>query len=129
MTDRDLEHYDFTLLKETEVRGNKVWMIESTPRNAKVVKESGYTKSIALVRQDNYVVIRAINFMKNGKKKYLDMTKLHKQGGVWLPDEITMTTKKGNATLHKTILRFSKIQLNKPIDDNIFTTRRLEKGL
>jgi outer membrane lipoprotein-sorting protein len=129
MTDRDLENYDFKLLKETEVRGNKVWMIESTPRNAKVVKESGYTKSIALVRQDNYVVVRAINFMKNGKKKYLDMTKLHNQGGVWLPDEITMTTKKGNSTIHKTVLRFSKIQLNKPIDDSIFTTRRLEKGL
>jgi len=129
MTDRDLEDYDFKLLKETTVRGKKAWMIESKPRNKKVIKESGYTKSIALVRQDNYVVVRAINFMKNGKKKYLDMPRLHKEKGIWIPDEMTMTTKKGKSTLHKTILKFSGIKLNKSISDGMFTTRRLEKGL
>lgn len=129
MTDRNLEDYDFKLLKETEVRGKKVWMIEAIPRTSKVVKESGYTKTIGLVRQDNYVVVRSIGFLKNGKKKYLDIKKLHKQGGVWLVDEMTMTTKKGKATVHKTILKFSHIKLNKPINDNVFTTRRLEKGM
>ena len=129
MTDRDLEDYDFKLLKETKVRGNKAWMIQAIPRTAEVVKESGYTKSIALVRQDNYVVVRSIGFMKNNRKKYLDVKKLHKQDGVWLIDEMTMTTKKGKSTVHKTILKFSNVKLNKAIDDNMFTTRRLEKGL
>jgi len=129
MTDRDLEDYDFKLLKETAVRGKKVWMIEAIPRTKKVVKESGYTKTIALVRQDNYVVVRSIGFLKNGKKKYLDVKKMHKQGGVWLIDEMTMTTKKGKTMMHKTILKFSHIKLNKAINDNMFTTRRLEKGM
>ncbi|RUM70290.1 MAG: outer membrane lipoprotein-sorting protein [Sulfurovum sp.] len=129
MTDRDLSDYNFKLLKETKVRGHDAWMIESTPRNRKVVKESGYTKTIAIVRKDNYVVVRAINFMRNGKKKYMDITRLHQQGGVWLPDQITMTTKKGKTMTHKTILQFSGIRLNKPINNTMFTTRRLEKGL
>jgi len=129
MTDRDLQDYDFKLLKETKVRGKKAWMIEATPRNKKVIKESGYTKTIALVRQDNHVVVRSIGFMRNGKKKYLDMVKLHKQGGVWLPDMMTMTTKKGKRTLHKTVLKFKNIKLNKNIPDSMFSTRRLEKGL
>lgn len=129
MTDRDLEAYDFKLLKESEVRGKKVWMIESIPRSKKVLKESGYTKSIALVRQDNYVVVRAINFMKNGKKKYLDVKKMHKKNGIWLIDEMTMTTKKGKSTLHKTLLQFSHMKLNQPIKDSMLTTRRLEKGI
>ncbi len=129
MTDRDLEDYDFKLLKETKVRGKKVWMIEATPRNKRVIKESGYTKTIALIRQDNYVVVRSIGFMKGNKKKYLDMKKLHKQGGVWLTDVLTMTTKKGNKTLHKTMLKFTNTKLNKNIPDSMFTTRRLEKGL
>jgi outer membrane lipoprotein-sorting protein len=129
MTDRNLEDYDFKLLKETTVRGKKVWMIEAIPRTSKVVKESGYTKTIGLVRQDNYVVVRSIGFLKNGKKKYLDIKKMHKQGGVWLIDEMTMTTKKGKSTVHKTILKFSHIKLNKAINDNMFTTRRLEKGM
>lgn len=129
MTDRDLDDYDFKLLKETEVRGKKAWMIEATPRSKKIIKESGYTKTIALVRQDNYVVVRSIGVMKGNKKKYLDMKRLHKQNGVWLPDEMTMTTKKGKTTLHKTILRFDNIKLNKPINDSMFSTRRLEKGI
>ena len=129
MTDRDLEDYNFKLLKETKVRGHDAWMIEATPRNKKVTKESGYTKTIGIVRKDNYVLVRAINFMRNGKKKYLDMQRLHKQGGVWLPDVLTMTTKKGNSTVHKTILNFSHIKLNKAINNSMFTTRRLEKGL
>ncbi len=129
MTDRDLEDYDFKLLKETKVRGHDAWMIEATPRNQEVIDESGYTKTIAIVRKDNYMVVRAINFMTNGKKKYLDLKKIHEEGGVWLVDEMTMTTKKGKTTAHKTILTFDNIELNKPIDDSVFTTRRLEKGL
>jgi len=129
MTDRDLEDYDFKLLKETKVRGKDAWVIEATPRNKKVIKESGYTKSIAIIRKDNYVVVRLINFMRNGKKKYMDMPKLHKQNGVWLPDVLTMTTKKGKRMIHKTVLNFKNIKVNIPLGDDLFTTRRLEKGL
>jgi outer membrane lipoprotein-sorting protein len=129
MTDRNLEDFDFKLLKETKVRGHDAWMIEAIPRTKKVIKESGYTKTVAIVRKDNHVVVRAINFMRNGKKKYMDIRKLHKQGAIWLPDEITMTTKKGKSTVHKTLLKFSNIKLNKSIPNSMFTTRRLEKGL
>jgi len=129
MTDRDLENYDFKILKETTVRGNDAWMIEAIPRNQEVIDESGYNKTIAIVRKDNYMVVRAINFMTNGKKKYLDLKQIHEENGIWLVDEMTMTTKKGKTTLHKTILTFSNTILNAPIDDGVFTTRRLEKGL
>ena len=129
MTDRDLEDYDFKILKETKVRGHDAWMIESKPNNQAVIDESGYEKTIAIVRKDNYMVVRAINFLSNGKKKYLDLTKIHEENGIWLVDEMTMTTKKGKSTIHKTILSFDNIQLNGTIDDGVFTTRRLEKGL
>jgi len=129
MTDRNLEDYDFKLLKEMKIRGHAAWMIEALPRTQRVVKESGYLKTVGIVRKDNYVVVRSVGFMKGNKKKYMDMTKLHKQNGVWVADEITMTTKKGKKMIHKTILKFSDIKLNRPISDAMFTTRRLEKGL
>ena len=129
MTDRDLEDYDFKLIKDTEVRGHPAWMIESTPRNQAIIDESGYEKTIAIVRKDNHMVVRAINFLTNGKKKYLDIKQIRLESGIWLVDEMTMTTKKGNQTLHKTILTFSNVTLNGTIDDGVFTTRRLEKGL
>jgi len=129
MTDRNLHDYDFRLLKETEVRGHPAWMIEALPRSKKIEKESGYKKSIDIVRKDNYLIVRSIEFMKNGKKKYMDMTKMHQQNGIWVTDELTMTTKRGKKTLHKTILQFTDIKLNKPLPDTMFKTRRLEQGL
>lgn len=129
MTDRDLEDYDFKFLKDTKVRGHDAWMIESTPRKKKTIKESGYTKTVAIVRKDNYVLVRAINYMKNGKKKYLDVKKIHKQNGIWVVDDMTMTTKKGKAMTHKTELKFKNIKVNKALNDDLFSTRRLEKGL
>ncbi|NOR55198.1 MAG: outer membrane lipoprotein-sorting protein [Sulfurovum sp.] len=124
-----LDDYDFKLLKDSKVRGHAVWTIQSTPRSKAIAKKSGYTKSIELVRKDNYVIVRSVGFVRGGKKKYLDVSKLHKQKGIWVVDETSMTTKKGKKKLHKTILRFSKTKLNKPISDKMFSTLRLEKGL
>jgi hypothetical protein len=104
-------------------------MIESTPQNQEIIDESGYKKTIAVVRKDNYMVVRAINFLTNGKKKYLDLKQIHQESGIWLVDEMTMITKKGKRTLHKTVLTFSNLKLNGTIEDGVFTTRRLEKGL
>ncbi|MDQ7085819.1 MAG: outer membrane lipoprotein-sorting protein [Sulfurovum sp.] len=129
MTDRNLEDYDFKFIKDTKVYGKDAWMIESTPRNKKTIKESGYTKTIAIIRKDNHVVIRAINYMKNAKKKYMDIKKIHKQNGIWVVDEMSMTTKKGKKMLHKSVLKFSNIKVNTALNDSLFSTRRLEKGL
>ena len=130
MTDRNLEDYDFTLKKEMKVNGHDVWVIQSIPRNDDVIEETGATKGLAFVRKDNYVVIRSVSWMKKGKKlKFMEITDLKNIDGIWTPQEMQMTTKRGKTTLHKTILRFSDIKFNQNIDDNVFTVRRLEKGL
>ena len=130
MTDRNLDDYDFTFKKEMEVNGHKVWVIESVPRTKEVIKETGSTKGLAFVRQDNHVVIRSISWVKKGKKlKFMDMKGLELIDGIWTTTEIHMTTKKGKKTEHKTILKFTNIKYNQDLDKNMFTVRRLEKGL
>ena len=129
MTDRDVDDYRYKIMKHVKVRGHDTTMIESIPVNDEVIDESGYTKTIGLIREDIDMVVRSIGFLKNGKKKYLDITKMHKQDGIWVIDEMVMTTKKGKSTVHKTILKFDNIEVNPPLKDDLFTTRRLEKGL
>ncbi len=129
MTDRNLEEYDFKFLKDTKVDKYDAWMIEATLRTAKVVKKSGYSKTIVTVRKDNYVVVHSIGFLTNGKKKFFNVNELHLYNGIWVANEITMATKKGKNIVHKTVLKFSRIKLNQPINNSMFTTRRLEKGL
>jgi hypothetical protein len=65
MSDRPLDRYQFTLMKETTVDGVKVWQVESVP-DAKESEETGYEKSIVFVRQDNFVPIRSVNWVKKG---------------------------------------------------------------
>ena len=129
MTDRDVDDFSYKILKHVKVRGHDTTMVESTPKSQETIDESGYTKTIGLIREDIDMVVRSIGFLKNGKKKYLDVTKMHEQDGIWVIDEMTMTTKKGKNTVHKTVLNFDNIQVNPEVSDDMFTTRRLEKGL
>ncbi len=129
MTDRDVDDFSYKILKHVKVRGKDTIMMQSTPKNQKVIDESGYTKTIGLIREDIDIVVRSIAFMKNGRKKYLDVTKMHEINGIWVIDEMMMTTKKGKSTVHKTILNFDNIQVNSEVKDEMFSTRRLEKGL
>jgi len=125
----NIEDFKFKILKEIQVKGYDAWVIESIPKNEKVIEESGYQKSIFIIRKDNYVIIRAIHFMNNNVRKYMEVTELHKENNIWLIDSVSMSTKKDKYLLHKTIINYSDQQLNKSLSDNIFTTRRLEKGL
>jgi hypothetical protein len=107
-----------------------VWVIESLPVNQAVIDETGYTRSILYVRKDNYVLTRAKFYLKKGKRiKYMDVRKLEQIDGIWVAMQTTMTTKQGKQTLHKTVLTNSDVEINKPIDDDMFSVRRIEKGL
>ena len=130
MTSRNLEDYDFKLLKTQTVGDKEAWLIECLPKTDEVVEETGYTKSLLFIRQDNHVVIRAVHFVKEGSKlKYMDVKKLELIGNIWMATEIHMTTKKGKTTLHKTVLKHHDVKFNQDLDESFFTVRRLEKGL
>lgn len=129
MTSREIEDYSYKIAKESTVRGHKVWIMESVPKTQKTVDETGYKKSYMFVRQDNFVVVRAIHFVTDGTRKYLDITKLEKINNIWTPLEIQMISKEGKRVLHRTILEFSDITYNKALDDTFFSVRRLEKGI
>ncbi len=130
MTTPDLDLYDYTLMKETEVRGKKVWQIKAVPKNKDEAEKSGYSKSVIFIRQDNYVMIRAVRWVhKKRRNKYLDVKKLEKIDGIWISTEMHVTTKTGKKILHKTILKQNNIRFNQDeVNADLFTVRRLEKG-
>ena len=130
MTSRDINDYTYRIAKETTVRDNPVWVMESIPKTQKIIDETGYTKSYMFVRQDNYVVVRALHILKEtGKKKYLDVKKLEEIDGIWVATEIEMKTTQDKNTLHRTILKLEDVKFNQDMDDAFFSVRRIEKGL
>ncbi len=130
MSSHPLDRYDYTLMKETEVGEHKVWQVETIPRTDAEIDRTGYTKSVVFVRQDNYVVIRSVGWLKKGKRlRYLEIKALEEIDGIWVATEMTMTTKKGKMTLHKTVIKVSNVRFNQDLDADDFTVRKLEKGL
>ena len=133
MTSRNLEDYDYAFYekaKEKDVRSVKTWVIWSIPRSKDIIEETGYEKSLLFVRQDNFVVIRALHWVRDGGyKKYIDVKKLDRIDGIWVATEMHITKKKGNNTAHKTILKIGNVKFNQNLEFDVFSTRRMEKGL
>lgn len=130
MTRRVLDEWDYKLLKEDLVDGQKVWLIETLPVTKAVEDRYGYKKSIVYVRQDNFMVIRAIHVLKSGNKvKYMEVKKIDQIDGIWVAVETWMKTTRNKRTLHRTILTMDDIKYNQDLDESIFSVRQLEKGL
>jgi len=130
MTSRNVADYSYKIMKEPVVKGHKTWQMLVTPKSEKTVDETGYTKSIVFVRQDNFVIIQALNYIKAGKKlKYMMVNDLELIDNVWTVKEMQMITKKGKKTLHKSVFKFSNVKYNQDLDESLFTTRTLERGL
>jgi outer membrane lipoprotein-sorting protein len=130
MTDRELEDYDFKLLKEITIKGTKAWLIESTPRRQEVIEETGYKKAILAVRQDNYVVVKSKNWTEDGGYvKIMDVQELKLIEGIWVSTKMHVIKRQGKRVKHQTQLTISNVKFNQNLDDELFTIRRLEKGL
>ncbi len=130
MTSRDLDDYDFKLLKESKLGGHNTWLIESVPKSNKVMEETGYKKTILAVRQDNYMVVKAKMWThEGGYTKFMDVKKLEEIDGIWVATENHVVKKLGKKIVHQTLLKQSSVKFNQNLDDDMFTIRRLEKGL
>ena len=133
MTSRNLEDFDYRFYekgKTAVVRGKKVWVIWSIPRSADVIDETGYKKSLLFIQADIDMVVRGISWEQDGGYlKYLDMRKVEQIDGIWVATDTLVTRKRGKATVHKTVLTLEKVKFNQDLDVDMFTIRRIEKGL
>ena len=130
MTRQVLDEWQYTLLKESEVHGDKVWLVEALPANKAVEDRYGYSKSVLFVRQDIHMVIRAVHWVKEGSKiKYMEIKNLDRIDGIWVATETHMKTTKNKNTLHKTVLHWRDIKFNQDLKEGFFSVRQIEKGL
>ncbi len=130
MSSKELSDYNYRLLKESTLKGSKVWIIESIPKTKEVIDETGYKKSIIAVRQDNYVITKIKSWTKDGGYvKLIDFNKIELIDNVWVPLEIKVTKKLGKKIKHKTHIVISNVKFNQNLSDDMFTLRRIKKGL
>ncbi len=129
MTEKSLEEYSYTLLKEHKTPDYSEWVIEALPVDETVIQRFGYSKSLLLVRQDNFVITKAVHWIPDSNiLKYYEITDLKLLDGFWVPIEVRAKTVNNGETLHQTVLRNSSTRINMPIAEELFTIQRLEQG-
>jgi len=126
----EISHFNYRILESTKIKGKDVWVIEALPISNKIIKETGYTKSILFVRKDIYFIIRAVYFLKKGKKqKYYDVKTLKKINNIWIATQTTMTTRQKKKTLHQTIIEQYNIKFNQNFNTSLLSLRGLKNGI
>ena len=129
LTTREVDAYDWKLMKQIELGGHSVWQIEGIPKTKEEIDETGYTKMLVFVRKDIDVLVRAVYWMKKGSRlKYFDVKKLEQIDGIWVPTEMHMMTRKGKTTLHRTRMRSTNVSFGQTFPEGFFDVRQLEKG-
>jgi hypothetical protein len=129
LTQRDVDRYDYRLLEEAQRDGVPIWRVEAVPNDPAEISETGYTKIVWDVRQDNAVVVGGVfTLRRGGRVKTYTVKRLEQIDGIWVPTQMHMITRKGDVTLHETLLDFERVRFGQPLADDRFSVRQLEKG-
>ena len=129
MTERNLDNYDYELLQAAEIDGVPVWVVQAVPNTDKEIDETGYTRIVYAVRQDDAIVVRATFFLRRGgREKDYEVRRIESIDGIQVATRLYMATRKGDTKLHETFLDLEGVRFGQPMDDSRFSVRQLEKG-
>ncbi len=120
---RKINQDTHTLLSEEKVNSFDCWKIESVSVDP---KDSQYSKKISFIDKKTFVPVRAEMYDKKGKLlKELVIEKLEKKEVYWIP---TKGFLKDVQTNHSTTVEILKLEIDKPINEKIFTQNFLNTG-
>jgi outer membrane lipoprotein-sorting protein len=122
-----LDDFDYTILKEEQFDSQNCYVLEAIPSNERKRRESGYSKRIAWITKDNYLILKIEYYSRQGKliKTQTSAEWRVAQGTAWRAGKILMDNHRDR---HKTSISITKIELNKNIDDQTFTERFILQG-
>ena len=123
-----VKEWNHTLVKEEDVDGKPCYVIESTPKDATVKTNTGYSKRIGWIQKDNFVTVKAVAYDEAGELlkeakyshwKEVDTVKHKWQAGV--------LEAKNLQTGHSTVITIDQFKVNNGVKDDFFTTRYMEQ--
>jgi hypothetical protein len=123
-----VDTYTYTLVKTDMLDGEDCWVIEAVPATEQIKKDYGYAKKIAWIRKSNFMEKKIEFFDTSGRPlktmivpevKEID-TAHHKW---WALRRDIANIQTG----HRTSITFENLDTTKPVGDEFFTPRYLER--
>ncbi len=122
-----LADYTRKTLREEDLNGNPVYVIEAIPTNDETAKELGYGKVIQWVDKNIWMTRKSEFYDTRGKLLKTTLFKDIKQvDTIWTAYSLEVDNHK---TGHKTVFNFSNIVYDKGVRDDFFTQRAIRRGL
>jgi outer membrane lipoprotein-sorting protein len=122
LEERDVNQFDYKLLGEETLDGQRCWKIESKPKES---KSSQYTSSLLFIRKDIYVAIQIESFTKGKLVRRIHYGDIQKFDGIWTVRTIEVYDENRKS---RTVLRLDKVKYNLPMKDENFTPEALRRG-
>jgi len=123
-----VKEWNHTILKEEDVDGKPCYVIESTPKDATVKTNTGYSKRIGWIQKDNFVTVKAVAYDEAGEllkeAKYLHWKEVDTVKHKWQAGTLEA---KNLQTGHSTVITVDQFKVNNGVKDDFFTTRYMEQ--
>jgi hypothetical protein len=126
MSAPNIDRYDFRYLEDERVGGVDCKVVDAVPRDEKLKKESGYSRTVYWIDPVRKVVMKADFYDDRGAlSKELRHSGLEAHGSHYRWAEWEMHNV---ARGHRTTLRFEDRKIDQGLEDRFFTVRFLERG-
>ncbi len=123
-----VDTYKHTIVKSEALDGEDCWVIESVPASEQIKKDYGYGKKTAWIRKSNFME-KKVDYLDTAGRPLKTMVvpeivEVNAATHKWwaLKREV-----KNHQTGHGTLLTFENLDTKKPVGDDYFTTRYLER--
>ena len=123
-----VDTYNHTILKSEVLDGEDCWVIESVPATEQIKKDYGYGKKTGWIRKSNFME-KKVDFLDTAGRPLKTMlvpevVEVDAAAHKWWA---TKREVRNHQTGHSTRLTFENLDTKKPVGDDYFTTRYLER--
>jgi outer membrane lipoprotein-sorting protein len=123
----EIDQYDYRLVREENLDGSAVYVVEATPNNEQRKRESGYSRREIFVRKDTASIVR-INYYDRQKELLKvftarDIRQVPKTT-TWRAQTVEMKNQKSG---HTTVIVYGPFVVNAGMSDDTFSIRELER--
>ena len=123
----NIEDYTRTYQRDEPVDGHACHVMEALPVDRKTAKQLGYGRVVSWVDPKIWMLRKAEYYDVKGRLlKTIGFRDIRQVQGRWTAHRLEA---KNHQTKHQTLLLFENVDYEKPLPDDLFTLRRLRRGL
>lgn len=126
--------YNYRFINTSEIiDGQDCWVIEVTPKpefKVKAETATGYAKSQVWISKDSFLQLRGqVWELRGNRVKYLTASDIEQIDGIWTVKRLQVVTTRNERQEHASILQVDRVRYNVELNDTIFTTETMQRGL